>query len=58
MLILTRRIGKTITLGDNAKVKVTVLSINGKQVKLGIDAPSDLSIYRDEIYQKIQKESL
>jgi len=58
MLILTRRIGETITVGDDGKVKFTVLDVNRRQVKIGIDAPKEIAIHRDEIFQKIQSEKL
>ncbi len=54
MLILTRRIGETLMIGDN--VKVTVLEMKGGQVRIGIDAPKDVSVHREEIYIKIQEE--
>ncbi|MBX9703176.1 MAG: carbon storage regulator CsrA [Silvanigrellaceae bacterium] len=54
MLILTRRIGETIVLGE--EVRVTVLGINGKQIRLGFDAPKCISIHREEIYKRIQEE--
>lgn len=54
MLILSRRIGESLQIGED--VKVRVLSVNDDQVKLGIDAPQDVSVYREEIYQKIQAE--
>ena len=56
MLILTRKLGESITIGNN--IKVTVLEMQGKQVKVGIDAPKELSIYREEIYQRIQEENM
>ena len=54
MLILTRRIGETLMVGD--EVTVTVLGIKGNQVRLGIDAPKTVDIYREEIYRRIQTE--
>jgi len=56
MLILTRRIGEIVKIGNPAEIDVTVLGIKGSQVRLGIDAPEDISVHRDEIYQKIQAE--
>lgn len=54
MLILTRRIGETIRINDD--ISVTVLSVNGQQVKLGITAPADVAVHREEIYERIQAE--
>jgi carbon storage regulator len=54
MLILTRKLAETIVIGDD--VKIVVLSINGSQVKLGIQAPLDVTVHREEIYQRIQRE--
>ncbi len=55
MLILTRKLGESITIGDS--IKVSVLGIRGRQVRLGIDAPSDVVVHREEIYVKIQEEN-
>lgn len=54
MLILTRRVGETLVIGDD--VKVAVLGVKGNQVRLGIDAPKDIPVNREEIYQKILAE--
>jgi len=54
MLILTRRVGETLIVGDN--VSVTVLGVKGNQVRIGVNAPKDVSVHREEIYQRIQRE--
>jgi carbon storage regulator len=54
MLILTRNLGETIIIGDD--VTISVLGVKGSQVRLGINAPKDLSVHRLEIYHRIQKE--
>ncbi|MDC3181224.1 carbon storage regulator CsrA [Gammaproteobacteria bacterium] len=51
MLILTRRVGEALKIGDD--VTITVLSVRGHQVRIGIDAPKDVGVHREEIYQKI-----
>jgi len=55
MLILTRKIGECITIGDD--IKVHVVDIRGKQVRLGIEAPTHAPIYRQEVYQRILEEN-
>jgi carbon storage regulator len=54
MLILTRRTNETLMIGDD--VKITVLNVKGNQVRIGIDAPNDIAVHREEIYQRIQDE--
>jgi carbon storage regulator len=56
MLILTRKLGEKINIGDD--ITVTLLEINGAQVKLGIEAPKHIGIHRNEIYEKIKEENL
>lgn len=55
MLILTRRVGETLMIGD--EVAVTVLGVKGNQVRIGVKAPRDVSVHREEIYDRIHEES-
>ena len=54
MLILTRRMGETVVIGDD--VTVTVLGVKGNQVRLGVNAPKEVAVHREEIYEKIMHE--
>ena len=54
MLILTRRVGETLMIGDD--VTVTVLGVKGNQVRIGVNAPKDVSVHREEIYERIKNE--
>ena len=54
MLILTRRVGETLMVGDD--VTVSVLGVKGNQVRIGVNAPKEVAVHREEIYQRIQKE--
>ncbi|MCP5141662.1 MAG: carbon storage regulator CsrA [Gammaproteobacteria bacterium] len=54
MLILTRRVGETLMIGE--EVSVTVLGVKGNQVRIGINAPKDVAVHREEIYERIKQE--
>jgi len=53
MLILTRKVGESLLIGDD--ISITVLSVRGNQVKIGVNAPKDVSVHREEIYQRIKE---
>ncbi|MCA9742162.1 carbon storage regulator CsrA [candidate division KSB1 bacterium] len=55
MLVLTRRLGETIVIGDDIVIKI--VDIHGKQIRVGIEAPSEISVYRGEIYDRIMQEN-
>ena len=54
MLILTRRVGEKLVIGEN--VTVTVLGVKGNQIRIGIDAPREVQVHREEIFRRIQRE--
>lgn len=54
MLILTRRIGETLVIGDDATISATILGVRGNQVRIGINAPKDVPVHREEIYHRIK----
>lgn len=56
MLILTRRVGESLIIGDD--VVVNVLGVKGNQVRIGVDAPKDVTVHREEIYDRIQAEKI
>ena len=56
MLILTRRVGESLMIGD--EVTVTVLGVKGNQVRIGVNAPKDVSVHREEIYERIHQERI
>ena len=56
MLILTRKIGESIAIGDD--VKIQIVDIKGRQVRIGIEAPADTAVHREEVYRRIQEQNL
>lgn len=55
MLILTRRPGESLYVGEN--IRVTILSLQGKQVKIGLEVPGDMTVYREEVYKRVMEEN-
>ncbi|MBG0776856.1 MAG: carbon storage regulator CsrA [Desulfovibrionaceae bacterium] len=55
MLILTRRPGESLYLGDT--IKVTILNVQGRQIKLGLEVPDDMTVYREELYRKVKEQN-
>ncbi|CAM3888203.1 carbon storage regulator CsrA [Avibacterium volantium] len=53
MLILTRKVGESLLIGD--EISITILSVRGNQIKVGVNAPKEVSVYREEIYQRIRE---
>ncbi len=56
MLILTRKLGETIRIGN--KIKITILDAKGRQIRVGIDAPPDITVHREEVYQMIKQQNI
>lgn len=56
MLILTRRVGESVVIGDD--ISVTILGVKGNQVRIGVTAPMDVAVHRQEIYERIKKEQV
>jgi len=56
MLILTRKVGETVVIGDN--VTVAIIGVKGSQIRIGINAPKDVTVHREEIYERIRREQL
>lgn len=55
MLILTRRPGESLYMGDH--IKITILSVQGKQIKIGLDVPDDMTVYREEVYLRVKEQN-
>ena len=56
MLVLTRKVGETLVIGDD--IKITICAVNNSQVRVGIKAPKEISVHREEIYERIQSEQV
>ena len=54
MLVLTRRIGETLIIGNDAEITLSILSVRGNQVRMGINAPKNIPVHREEIYHRIK----
>lgn len=56
MLVLSRKIEEVIYIGNNAEIRIHILGVQGRNVRIGIEAPKDVPVHREEIYKRIQKE--
>lgn len=54
MLILTRRVGEVVVIGDD--IRITIVGVSGRQVRLGVHAPKDVSVHREEVYERVKRE--
>lgn len=56
MLVLTRRTGEGVIIGEKGEIEIVILGISGKQIRIGINAPKEISVHREEIYERIKLE--